>query len=102
MPTARSHRAERLWQLERNPPEWLIERIGEPSRTRKSEGHAAARREWRRAAIALDDYRTVAGTDAFDAMHCGSPANSALRGLHAVAVRSVMALRQLRDRGLER
>jgi DNA-directed RNA polymerase specialized sigma24 family protein len=97
-----SPRAERLWQLERHPPGWLVERIGEPSRTRKREGHGVARREWRRAAMALDDYRTAAGAETFDAMRCGSRADSALRGLHAAAMRSVAALERLRDRGVER
>jgi hypothetical protein len=97
-----SPRAERLWQLERHPPDWLAARIGKPCRTNKSESHAAARREWRRAAIALDDYRTAAGTEAFDAIDGEPPADQGLRRLHSVAVKSVAALERLRDRGVER
>jgi DNA-directed RNA polymerase specialized sigma24 family protein len=96
-----SPRAERLWQLERHAPDWLVERIGKPSRTHKRE-NAAVRRQWRRAAIALDDYRTAAGTEAFDATHGERPADPALRRLHSVAVKSMAALERLCDRGAER
>jgi DNA-directed RNA polymerase specialized sigma24 family protein len=97
-----SRRAERLWQLERHPPDWLVEMIGAPSCTRKNEGHTTARREWRRAAIALDDYRRAAGPEAFDAMDAEPPADSRLQSLHAVAVRSVAAHAQWSDRVPER
>jgi RNA polymerase sigma factor (sigma-70 family) len=48
-------RAARLAQLERDTPDWLLEKIGRPPRGRK---HPVANLlAWRRAAVALDDLR---------------------------------------------
>lgn len=43
------------------------------------------RRAWRRAAIALDDYRELAGADNLDTITVERPANPALRSAHSVA-----------------
>jgi hypothetical protein len=54
-------RVERLWEREHNTPEWLADKIGRPRKlTRKFGGETVRRRAWRRAAPALDDYRTPA------------------------------------------
>ena len=50
-----SPRAARLRELEDDPPKWLMEAIGRaPSRNKTS---AYAVLAWRRAALAIDDYR---------------------------------------------
>jgi hypothetical protein len=59
-----SRRAERLWELENDPPEWLTRHIGRvPRQSRRQSGQTLQRRAWRRAAMALDDYRDAAGRD---------------------------------------
>ena len=51
-----SPRAARLRELEDDPPEWLTSAIGRcPSRSKSSAGVVLA---WRRAALAIEDYRT--------------------------------------------
>ena len=84
-----SPRALRLKELEGNPPQWLVEKIGRPvGRSRKFGGRAVRQRAWRRAAIALDDYRLAAGDDAFPEE---APDHPALRRLHTVAASAVQA-----------
>jgi hypothetical protein len=62
-------RAERLWELENNPPDWLVAKIGRSIKpSRKYSGQTEQRRQWRRAAIALDDYRQLTGPEGFEAM----------------------------------
>ena len=57
-------RAERLRELESSPPEWLRQEIGRPPRGRGGRmGHATRLLEWRRAALAIEDYRVLAGYD---------------------------------------
>lgn len=51
-------RAERLDELERQPPAWLRSAIGRPPALHNSRQALLA---WRRAALALDDYRHVYG-----------------------------------------
>ena len=60
-----SPRAGRLRELEQQQPEWLIDRIGPlPGRTRGNiAGESVKRRAWRRAALALDDYRAALDSD---------------------------------------
>lgn len=62
-----SPRAARLWELERDQPTWLTDRIGRgPRSCRRSVGQTEQRHAWRRTALALDDYRTAVGSDRFD------------------------------------
>ena len=57
-----SPRAERLWQLEHEQPKWLVDQLGRlPGRSRKSVSVSTRQRAWRRAALALDDLRELAG-----------------------------------------
>jgi DNA-directed RNA polymerase specialized sigma24 family protein len=51
-------RASRLLHLEADPPRWLRDAIGRrPARNRRRGDNAALIREWRRLALAIDDYR---------------------------------------------
>jgi len=100
-------RADRLRELEQHPPEWLIAKIGPSVKlSRKVSGRSEQRRQWRRAALALDDYRRAAGAEGFEAMTADPPANPALHSSHAAAVKTMsefLALRgRERDHSLER
>lgn len=53
-----SERAARLKALEQDPPTFLIGAIGRPPRS-GSRGGEELRREWRRLALAIDDYRST-------------------------------------------
>jgi DNA-directed RNA polymerase specialized sigma24 family protein len=87
-----SSRAERLWQLEHSPPEWLLGRIGRPVLVRdRSPSPSVRRLVWRRAAIALDDLRRIAGAARFDEVMERPPREPELRRLHVVAKRAVAA-----------
>jgi RNA polymerase sigma factor (sigma-70 family) len=101
----RSPRAERLWQLESAPPQWLVEQIGAPTRlSRRMAGETSRRRAWRRAALALDDYRELAGDEAVKALSSEAPEDRELRAAHTLAVRAVDAWRaeQCRELGPQR
>jgi DNA-directed RNA polymerase specialized sigma24 family protein len=94
-------RAERLWQLENRPPEWLVRKLGRPILVRGRVPSPSVRRlAWRRAALALDDYRQAAGPARFEAMTDERPSEPALRGLHAKAIRAVRAFEA--ERGCQR
>jgi len=100
-------RADRLRELEQHPPQWLIAKIGPSVKlSRKVSGRSEQRRQWRRAALALDDYRRAAGAEGFEAMTADPPANPALHSSHAAAVKTMsefLALRgRERDHSLER
>src|SRR5215210_6964272 len=57
-------RAERLHQLESSPPEWLRQEIGRPPRSRGGrQANASRLLDWRRAALAIEDYRVLTGFD---------------------------------------
>ena len=69
-----------------------MEKIGRPvGRSRKFGGRAVRQRAWRRAAIALDDYRIAAGDDDLAAWTAVAPEHPVLRRLHTVALRAVEA-----------
>jgi DNA-directed RNA polymerase specialized sigma24 family protein len=91
-------RAERLWSLENEPPEWLASRIGGPPRlSRKSGGTIEMRRAWRRAAIALDDFRQAIGVESFESHGLARPFAPALQAVHAKAVIAIDQYESLRD-----
>jgi RNA polymerase sigma factor (sigma-70 family) len=57
-------RAERLRELESSPPKWLTREIGRPPRARGGrQGYATQLLSWRRAALAIEDYRQLTGFD---------------------------------------
>jgi hypothetical protein len=94
-----SPRAERLWELENDTPEWLTRRIGRvPRPSRRHAGHSVQRREWRRAAIALDDYRKAAGPVRFDESLDSPTRDPELSRLRQTALRAVQNLEHSRDR----
>ena len=61
----RTHpRAERLHELEAAPPDWLSREIGRPPRSNGGrQGYAKRLLDWRRAALFIEDYRTLTGFD---------------------------------------
>jgi DNA-directed RNA polymerase specialized sigma24 family protein len=98
-----SPRAERLWELERDTPEWLSNRIGRlPRPSRRTSGQSLARRAWRRAAIALDDYYTATGPRRFEALLDTPVRDPELERLRRTAARAVELLEEARDRNPRR
>jgi DNA-directed RNA polymerase specialized sigma24 family protein len=94
-----SPRAERLWELEQNPPEWLTARIGSQVKlSQKVSGRPVQQRAWRRAALALDDHRQVAGAEAFETMTSEPPTNPTLQRTHVAAVKAMGEFHGLRER----
>ncbi len=58
-------RARRLQELERTPPPWLTAEIGRPPRSHNRRvAYANRLLAWRRAALAIDDYRAISRFDA--------------------------------------
>ena len=98
-----SPRAKRLWELERDQPRWLTSRIGRvPQSTRRSASQSEKRRAWRRAALALDDYRTAIGRRRFDEAAEVPPADPDHARLHGLARRAVDNLTHVRGRCIGR
>jgi hypothetical protein len=98
-----SPRAKRLWELERDQPRWLTSRIGRaPQSTRRSTSQGETRRAWRRAALALDDYRTAIGRLRFDEAAEVPPADPDHARLHDFARRAVDNLTHVRGRCIGR
>jgi RNA polymerase sigma factor (sigma-70 family) len=90
-----SPRAERLWQLEHEQPQWLVDQIGRlPSLARRTEGHSVRRRTWRRAALALDDLRELVGTERLADVLTTRPIDPGLRRPHELALRAIDELRE--------
>jgi RNA polymerase sigma factor (sigma-70 family) len=57
-------RAERLRELESSLPAWLTREIGRPPRGQGGrQAHATRLLDWRRAALAIEDYRQLTGFD---------------------------------------
>lgn len=94
-----SPRAERLWQLEHEQPKWLVDQLGRlPSRSRKSVSNSTRLRAWRRAALALDDLRELAGPSRFGETLTTRPREPELGHAHDVARRAIAALEHERAR----
>ena len=90
-------RAERLWELEKNPPDWLVEKIGMPIKpSRRISGRTEQRRQWRRAALALDDYRRATGAEGFETMTSATPSNPSRRTPHTAAMKAMNEFHALR------
>src|SRR4051812_33057760 len=98
-----SPRARRLWELERDQPRWLTSRIGRaPQSTRRGTSQNEKRRAWRRAALALDDYRTAIGHRRFEEAAEVPPADPDHARLHGMARRAVDNLTHVRGRCIGR
>ena len=90
-----SPRAARLRELEDDPPEWLTSTIGKcPVRSKSSAGVVLA---WRRAALAIEDYRTISCHDSpTDAIGSCPPSRS--RDVHVRAQRAIGEVKNERER----
>jgi hypothetical protein len=98
-----SPRAQRLWQLEHEQPAWLVEKLGRvPRATRRSMPQSEHRRSWRRAALALDDLRTLVGPERLDEALASRPREPELRRPHEVARRAIEDLDHYRTPDLGR
>src|SRR4051794_21380333 len=87
-------RAARLHELETNPPEWLREGIGRVPTINKSSSRAIL--AWRRAAIAIDNYRTEHGWN-HEALAIGpTPIQPAARRAHDRVQRAITQVREER------
>ena len=91
-----SPRAARLRELEDEPPEWLRAAIGRPVTRNRSNG--AALLAWRRAALAIDDYRREYGWSADDDALGPRPENLPAGRAHDRADRAVSQVREERAR----
>jgi RNA polymerase sigma factor (sigma-70 family) len=94
-----STRAGRLRELEQEQPEWLTDRIGPlPGHKRGNfAGESVKRRAWRRAALALDDYRAALGSDDLPELPMTPPTDPSLRTIVDRALRAVTELHLGRD-----
>ena len=97
-----SPRAARLRELEDDPPKWLTDAIGRAPTPNKSAGSAIL--AWRRAALAIDDYRHDHGWHAPNAALGPQPLAPAARRSHERAQRAVDQVREerVRRRGVHR
>jgi hypothetical protein len=60
-------RAIRLRELEESPPNWLVRELGRPPvKHRLQRAYATRILSWRRAALAIESYRDLAGFDSAD------------------------------------
>jgi RNA polymerase sigma factor (sigma-70 family) len=95
----RSERAARLQELEKDPPSWLQASIG---RLRTSDG-AQATLAWRRAALAIDDYRRLrGGVDLPSGSLDERPAEPRAARAFDLARRALERVHEIRGRGVER
>ena len=81
-----SPRAARLRELEDDPPEWLRTPSALPGRSKSSAGVMLA---WRRAALAIEDYRTVSGHDSPTEAIGHVPSEPAARRAYVRAQRAI-------------
>jgi RNA polymerase sigma factor (sigma-70 family) len=91
-------RAQRLHDLETAPPLWLTSAIGRPDSSRGGrQGYATRLLAWRRAALAIDDYRALTGFAAEDAALGTRPSGERSARAYDAALRAIDALHQRRD-----
>jgi DNA-directed RNA polymerase specialized sigma24 family protein len=100
--TPLSPRARRLRELEQDPPGWLVAEIGSPIRPTVKRGGMEARRDWRRAALAVDDYRSAIGAERFSNARLDPPPERSLRRVYAAALFAVRDMDRHRGNELER
>jgi hypothetical protein len=89
-----SPRAARLRELEDEPPAWLQGAIGKPVTRNRSNG--AAILSWRRAALAIDDYRRDYGWSADDDASGPRPESLPAGRAHDRADRAASQIREER------
>jgi hypothetical protein len=91
-------RAARLQELERNPPQWLVQAIGR--RPGRANHRASDLLLWRRAALALDDYRAQLGRGR-EAELVIAPDDPAEARMHRAAWRAAQRYREASGRERE-
>jgi DNA-directed RNA polymerase specialized sigma24 family protein len=91
-----SPRAARLRELEDDPPAWLADAVGTPPTRSKSA--SASVLAWRRAALAIDDYRRVQGYDSPTDAIGAAPTEPAARRCFERAQRTIEESRYERVR----
>ncbi len=97
---ATAPRARQLRALEEEPPQYLVAAIGRPPSSNRKSGNEDLRREWKRLALSIDDFRTANGvTDPVRAL-----GRDATVVGHRELARRVLSFRRERglSRGLER
>jgi RNA polymerase sigma factor (sigma-70 family) len=93
-------KAVRLRELESDPPDWLTRQIGEPPHGRGGrEGYATRLLGWRRAALAIEDYRELTGYDSEVHALGPRPRPEAYAKAFDAAQRAIDALAQQRSCG---
>jgi hypothetical protein len=96
-------RAQQLWRLEHDQPDWLTDRIGRfPRSVRRALSQSDRRRAWRRAALALDDYRSVIGAKRFAEGRDAPPRDPEERRAYDIAKRAVDELARARGNSIGR
>jgi hypothetical protein len=91
-------RVTRLNELERKPPQWLVDTLGRPPG--RADNRATNLLLWRRAALATDDYRSRLGARQADLRE--APVDPALAQMHDAAWRVIRRYHDARSRGRER
>jgi hypothetical protein len=89
-----SPRAARLRELEVEPPEWLVEAIGRAPTFNKSSAKPVL--AWRRAALAIDDYRNESGWHSKEVGVGPTPIRPEARSAHERAQRAIQQLSAVR------
>ena len=88
-------RARRLQALESAPPPWLVAEVGRPPRAnQRKRPYASLLLAWRRAALAIDDYRTLTGFNAPDRGLGARPSSPAGGRAFDHAIRAVARARE--------
>jgi hypothetical protein len=88
-------RAARLRELETEPPSWLIEAIGRAPTFNKSSSKVIL--AWRRAALAIDDYRNQHGWNHAEIGIGPTPSQPVARRAHQHVERTIAQVRQERQ-----
>lgn len=99
----RSVRAARLQQLEGDPPPYLLSAIGRPPRSDPRRGGEHALLEWRRIALAVDDYRAAhAIADPHRALGAAEALAATGGGDRGELEQRIASFAQARRRGVDR
>jgi hypothetical protein len=95
-------RAMRLRELEDSAPDWITAEVGRPPRVHNRRVASAGRLlAWRRAALAIDDYRNLTGFDASDHALGQRPADPAAARAFDLARRAIEGFHVGRSLGRE-
>lgn len=87
-------RAQRLRDLEQSPPSWLTAELGRPPSTTRREAHGQKLLAWRRAALAIDDYRKLTSFRAPDRAIGQRPTGSTASRAYDLAARAIATVQR--------